>query len=385
MTEVFLPVRKVDKRLNIRLDNTDGIIFYGWDNLYPQAAEQLRLRSPLIKSATHLLEDFINGSGWEFNNELIVNDDGETARDLLNLVSMDYSRYDGFAMHVDFNALGQVVGVRHIPFEYVRLGLPDALGVVREAVVSNNWEEDPNKLPQRGLKLTKRYPLYNPLVSAQKVLEGNFEGQIFYFTGLEKYKYPLATFDSIIPTAKTDDDIQVYENNNVARGFHGMTIFRYPSKFESEEEKQEIKKTVERWNGVDSPGVTVVQTDEDFAGTLLETVESNSDDTLFDLTLNSIINRTLQHYHIPPALFGISPSGGVFTQLAYQESFTVFNVITRNRRNSVERAFEKIFSNFSTPITLGRILENEFVVQNAAGEEIVVEPNLNPDEGDVVA
>lgn len=373
MSNIILPSKRIDKRLATRLDNTDKILFYGLNNLYPQVLEQVRLKSPLVKSATALLEDFINGSGWELNNELIVNEDGETARDLLNLVAMDYSRFNGFALHVDYDIVGRVVAVKHIPFEYCRLGLPDEDGVVRDIAVCNNWEEDPNKLPQRGLKIVKRYPLYNPFSAPESMLRGDFEGQVLYFTGLEKYKYPLATFDAIYNTAESDDAIQEYEKNNIRNGFHGMSIFRYPSKFESDEEKLEVKQMVERWNGVDSPGVTVVAVDEDFSGTLLETIENTSDDTLFDLTLTSITDRVLQHFHIPPALLGISPSGGVFTQLAYQESFVVYNVVTRNRRNSVERVFEKIFSQWTTPVSLGRILENEFAVQGQAQPN----PNIN--------
>ena len=197
-----------------------------------------------------------------------------------------------------------------------------------------------------------------------------------YFTGLEKHKYPLSTFDAIIETGESDEAIQTYERNNIKRGFHGATIFKYPGKFEGDEEKREIKELVSAWNGEDAPGVTVAQVDEDFTGNLLETITSNSDDTLFSTTLTSITDRVLQNFKIPPALLGISPSGGVFTQLAYQESFTVYNVITRNRRNSVERVFRKITAQWAEgAFDLGRIMENEFAVQGSAAPVV---PPANP-------
>lgn len=366
---IVLPNPVNNKRLPTRLDSTYDILYYGVSNLYPQEHEQIRLASPLIKSASEILEDFINGSGWENDNEKVMNEDGETARDLLNLVAMDYSRYNGFAIHVEHNALGGITAMAHIPFEYVRLGLPDEKGKVRTVVVSNNWEKDPSKLPQRGVVLTTKYPIYNPLTAGSDLFFGDGRGQVLYFSGLEKNKYPLCTYDSITMTGESDEAIQNYERNNIKRGFHGATIFKYPGKFESDEEKLEIKKLVEAWNGEDSPGVTVAQVDEDFSGELLETITSNSDDTLFQTTLTSITDRVLQTFKIPPALLGISPQGGVFTQLAYQESFTVYNVITRNRRNSVERVFEKLTSNWADgPFSLGRILENEFAVQTTGQE-----------------
>ena len=88
---IILPNPATNKRLETRLDYTKDILFYGLNNTYPQSQEQLRLRSPMIKSSTEILEDFINGSGWENDGDKVLNVDGETSTDLLNLVSMDYT------------------------------------------------------------------------------------------------------------------------------------------------------------------------------------------------------------------------------------------------------------------------------------------------------
>ena len=374
---IFLPPPANNKKLITRLDNTERIIYYGYDNYYPQQMTEVRLRSPLIKTAASILEDFINGSGWTENNELVLNDDGETSRDLLNLVAMDYSQFNGFALHLNFNALGAVTSVEHIPFEYCRLGLPDELGKVRTVVVSNNWERDPNKLPQGSTLLTKRYPIFNPLRAGSDILFGDGRGQVLYFTGLEKNKYPLCTFDPIIQTGESDEAVQLYERNSIKRGFHGATLLRYPGKFESKEEKDEVRQLVEMWNGENSPGVTAMQVDEDFTGELLETIDSNSNSDLFELTNLTITNRVTQFFTIPQALMGISPEGSVFSQNAYGESYVVYNSITRNRRNSVARVFKKVMDLWADgPVNLGTIQENQFGVQELAREASEVPPNV---------
>ena len=112
MSRIVLPNPVNNKRLITRLDSTHDILFYGLNNLYPQEQEQLRLRSPLIKSATALLEDFINGRGWELNSATIVNGLDDTVGDVLNLVARDYALFNGFALHINYDGLGKITGIQ---------------------------------------------------------------------------------------------------------------------------------------------------------------------------------------------------------------------------------------------------------------------------------
>ena len=228
------------------------------------------------------------------------------------------------------------------------------------------------------------FPIFNPLKASEETIGiPQPKGQVLYFAGQERNKYPLATFDAIRDTASTDAAIQRYEESNTNKGFHGATIFRYPGEFESETQKSQMIEQVAKMMGPDSPGVTIAQIDEDFSGTLMEQIPAGSDDALFSLTLASILERTLYHYNIPPALFGVAPSGGVFTQLAYQESFVVYNVITRNVRNSVSRVFNKLSALWhEQPFEFGRILENEFEVQEESNQRIANEGFTNEEIAD---
>jgi len=379
MSRIILPNPVNNKRLATRIDSTFDILFYGQDNLYPQTQEQLRLRSPLIKSATDLLEDFINGSGWELNGATIVNELTDTVTDVLNLVARDYALFNGFALHINYDGLGKIVGFQHIPFEFCRMSIPDVLGKVNEIVVSNNWERDSDKLESRGIVNTERFPVFNPSMAIPQLLSGRGNGQVLYYTGIEKDKYPLTSFDAIVANGESDEAMQIYERNNIKRGFHGISMFKFPGKIESEEEEAEIKKAVQAWNGEDAPGVTVFNIDEDFTGELIETIPANSDDTLFTATLVSVLERTLQNYRIPPALMGVTPSGGVFTQLAYLESFTVFNSVVRNRRDKIARIFNKLTDLWATgPFLVGRILENQFA--NEGEDKQVVSDKIITEE-----
>jgi len=184
---------------------------------------------------------------------------------------------------------------------------------------------------------------------------------VLYYTGIEKDKYPLTSFDAITATGEADESMQIYERNNIKRGFHGQVLFKFPGKIETAEEEMEVRRMVEQWSGEDSPGVTVMENAGDDLGDVLEAIPANSDDELFSATLISVLDRVLQNYRIPPALMGVTPSGGVFTQLAYLESFTVYNSVVRNRRDMVARIFNKLTNLWAEgSFLVGRIIENQF-------------------------
>jgi len=61
---------------------------------------------------------------------------------------------------------------------------------------------------------------------------------------------------------------------------------------------------------------------------------------------------------------GIS-SDGLFTQSAFQEGYTVYNVITRNGRKSIAKGMNRISALMGE--NLGKIIENKFLVE---GQEL---------------
>ena len=339
---------------------------YGAENLYPQRQEQVRLASPLIKAASETLADFIDGNGFELNGDQVMNEDGELADDILNLVAIDYSQYNGFALWLGFNGKGKIEEVKHIPFQFVRYGEADSLGKHKDVKVSNNWEQNPDVDEGQRIKPIK-YKLFNQLTAAEETVSGG-NGQVLYFTGVKDH-YPLTTYDSINDTGVSDAQIQKFERNSALRNFNGTTIFKYPGEFESDEEQAELIKKVSSMQGADSPGILVAKVDEEFTGNLIETIPPNNTDALFALTRQAIIDRVLMVFKIPPALIGINPSGGVFTQTAYQDSFLTFNISTRTRRKIVARIFGIV--GVLMGVEFGRVQENQYLVEGSKQEELV--------------
>ena len=141
-------IKRVPQWLNFIADITT----YGADNLYPQRIEEIMFRSALTNSGIERIADFVMGDGFSENGDLIMNDKGQTANDILRMISIDVAKYKAsFAFHVNWNLLGEITDIAVNEFKFIRYGLPDEMGVHHDAKVNINWENAPGVLP-RGVK-----------------------------------------------------------------------------------------------------------------------------------------------------------------------------------------------------------------------------------------
>jgi len=337
-------------RINTPLDLSSKIKQYGENNLYPQIVNSMLQRSPLTKSAVKILADFYTGGGFQSQGELIVNRYSQSVNDVLAYLAKDLAKYRGFACHLNFNPSGQVVEMQPIPFEYCRLGLPDANGYSSKVVVSNNWEKATYDLLDETGSQLETYPIYDPL---KPVI--NTRGAIYYYSDAGVSKYPLCSFDAILDNCQSDAEIQLFEVNNLTNGFHSGTIFKFFGHFESDRQKEDFLAKVDSMLGAKGGSSTmVVEMDEALTdANLVEPIPANNNDTLFATTTANIRNRVLQYFNIPAGLMGVAPEGAVFTVTELPGSFTYMNLRTQADRKILERFFNRF-------ISVGTIIVNSF-------------------------
>jgi hypothetical protein len=365
--------RVIQKRIDTSIDYQYQIVKYGVSNLYPQLMEELYKRSPLTKAAIEVLAEFYSGQGWTNNGDEMINRYGQTFNEMLRLCSEDIAKFYGFAIHINYNGLGQGVELQHIPFEYVRLAHPNEKQVINSVYVSSNWEEDSYKEKNyRGLKPVK-YSLFNPRTAQAEVLTGRRSGQVLYFTP-KMWSYPLATFDSIRDAVQTDSEIQTFMLANIQNGFHGSTIIKYPGGFENQDEEDSVKDKIKDLVGAGNANSTLVATTpEDFTGNLVEGIPAPNNDKLFELTGKRIRDIILQNYAIPGPLMGVNPEGGIFTQQAIRDSYIYMNARTSNKRRLIARMFKPIGELFG--YDLGEIQEQAFEIPGLNMPKLNGDPN----------
>jgi hypothetical protein len=341
------------QRIATPRDSVDGILMYGIDNLYPQMIESVFNLSPITKSAVNLMANFIRGDGFE-RGDVEVNEMGETANDVLHSISQDMALYNGYGLHLNSNGLGKVTTVEHIPFEFIRFGLPNQEGRIRDVKISNNWESsNQQQLPNNKLN-AKKYLLYNDSQNATEALTSG-RGMVLYITP-KKNEYPLASIDAIIETAQSDSELQKFELGNIVNGFLSMSIFKYPSSGDDVQEDA-IREKVKQFQGaMAANSIMVVGIDEDSENfqNLIEQVPANNNDSLFINTTLNVKNRILQNFALPSGLMGMLPEGAVFTATQLADEYTYMNLRTKDIRNTLARQFDKL------GLDVGKIVPNQF-------------------------
>ena len=351
MSVYFLPDELVLNRIPEPVDVSWQIKQYGESNLYPQIVHSIMLRSPLTKSAVSLLADFFRGDGFTNNQDLVVNRYGETLNDVLKKSAEDLAEFRGFAFHLNYNVAGLVVEMTPIPFEYIRLGVPDASGISTTCKVSNNWE-NVNRMylntEQDGGP--EEFDLWDPMKN--KVSR---KGNIFYYSDRGRGRYPLCSFDPILDNAQSDAEIQKFEVNNLTNGFHSGTIFKHYGPFEDDRAKDRFLDQINTMTGAKGGASSmVVEVDEALENAqLIEQLPANNNDNLFTQTTANIRNRVLQYFNIPGGLFAVSPDNSVFTVTELGPSFVYMNLRTKNDRRTLERAFNRFAD-------AGEIITNSF-------------------------
>ena len=341
------------RRIPADRDTVDRITTYGGDNLYPQRMLQVALLSPIAKSAIRLKASFFRGDGFE-RGDKIVNQFGETANDILRLLSEDLALYNGYGLHLNSSGLGEVKEVQHTPFEFIRLGLASQNGIIKDVRVSNNWEQITGDLPSSD-KNTKRFLLFDHAGNGREALTTG-KGMMLYVTP-KKNVYPLATIDAIIETCQSDYELQQFELGNLVNGFISMSVFKYPTSGDTEEEEKELREKLNGLKGArNANSVIVVGIDEDYegSGNLVEPIPANNNDSLFINTTLNVKNRILQNHNMSSSLMGMLPAGALFTAQQIADDFTFQNLITKDTRNEIERQFDKLGLN------VGRIIPNQF-------------------------
>ncbi|GAF95188.1 unnamed protein product, partial [marine sediment metagenome] len=101
--------------------NYNWFIPYDVDNIYPNKIKTIAERSVSTTTAIGTHSDFLSGQGFGDNlNEIIINSDGDTLREVVEWKGNDWSTYWGCALHFNYNRMGQITEINEIIFEGLR-------------------------------------------------------------------------------------------------------------------------------------------------------------------------------------------------------------------------------------------------------------------------
>ena len=215
-------------RIDTDYQSRYNITTYGADNLYPQHLQRITKASGTATLCLNRYAKFVEGWGFDERlSRMVVNDEGETADTLLHDVVGDLCEFGGFALHVNYNLLGEVSSVHHVPFEHCRLEEPDDVGVVSHVKVSDDWSGT-KKHKGHTVSLENNietFPVFNPdPVVVLRQIENvggidNYHGQIMWCSMDGGQTYPTPIYDAAVTEISTDEGLGNVKYRSVRNNF----------------------------------------------------------------------------------------------------------------------------------------------------------------------
>lgn len=371
-------VRKVafDKKL--------GIIQNGEDNAYPSYIERLYSVSITAKQSALVYSKFLRGEGFAGDiGSVIVGKHRNktiTLNKLLRSVAQDLAKYKGFFLHANYNLLGEITSLSHIPFKYCRFGQRDSKEYAGKIVVYDNWDQSQGRNIQKSK--FRVFDVFNPQLAKYQIDQtgdiAQYKGQIYHMFLDSDYDYPIATIDAAENDVLSEYAMSLFKKTVLENDFiTDRQIFRH-----NEMDEGDLRKLKDNLKGMKGAGgqgaILMLQdsfTEETPEGLIrVDKIESGLKTNLFDSWEQSCSNNIRKEFaNIPEILINeVEGKLGNSSGEAYKEAQLYYNRQTQEDRHEIESAFNEILSAFDdTIINLpeGSLKIQEFNIINDQADE----------------
>jgi len=337
-----------EKRLTEKDNRSEGIVNYDTDNAYPQRVEDIINSSAVGTLCHNLALKFTVGANFadkEFNN-VKINSKGLTTKKLLRKVASDLLKYNGFAVHINYNALYQKVSYNYIPFEYCRLTSLDSDHPDKLALY-DDWQKVNGRIKKEEIDYIDFFNDAPNVIEKQVEEAGgweNYNGQVYYYSANGK-SYPLSPVDSVLEDMQTDSKTKLFKYRNVSTNFMA-SHFLEVDEFESDDDRAEFEDVLTEFQGADD--ALKIMLLEKKAGQEasfnLQKVDIQGVDRLYEYTENSVRDAIIRNYLIPPVLL-LQTSGKLGSAKEIQDATNYYNGIVNYNQDLLEEIFTELFRN----------------------------------------
>jgi len=350
-------VTDVTKRITTKVNKTDGIINYDVDNAYVNRIIDIVNSSGTATLCTSILGKFIYGGGFanEALSALKINSSKLTTNKLLFKAGKSLSKFNGFAIHVNYNALFQKTSFSYVPFENVRFTDSDEKNEHKNMLaIYDDWQKiKSSRINKKDIDFINFYNP-DPEVIAEEVEAaggwGAYKGQVIYVT-TDGVEYPLAPSDSVLEDVQTDAHAKTFKNRNITTNFMASYFVR-TAMFEGDEadtERQDFIDTLTTFQGQDEASkFMLIEEEGEEPAFVLEKVDIQDIDKLYEFTEESVRNNIIRNYLIPSVLL-VAQAGKLGSSSEIKDATAFYNEVTEDYRILIEEAFAEMFRNSVFP------------------------------------
>lgn len=334
-----------------------GIKKYGEYNLYPNAIRDILRGSPTGTACFQRFASFLFGSGFSGDMAKTYANKSQTFNDILRLVSADFGQFGGFALHCNYNILGEVAEVQHIPFEMVRIAESDDAGYVAGYYVHPDWSGRTTRNGKRVVVNKENavfFNKFNPdkeVVFSQMQTAGGlqfYKGQVLYFSNLGVDTYPLPIYDASVNELSTEEGLGNIKLRNVRNNFFpsGIAVF-----------KSAQTKPDELVDGIDySDEIARLQGDTKVGKMLSITIDSDEQlphfvefpahnfDKDFQVTDTSVVERIYAAFG-QEVFYCIRIGKTGFSGDVVSDAYSYYSSYCRNFQQLISQEFSKVLQN----------------------------------------
>lgn len=336
---------KINRSLDWTPNYRINILNYDSSNIYPQLVQDIVNSSSTAKQCTKVLKAFLYGKGFadEKLGSTMANSK-QTFDNLLKQITFDYAIFNGFAIHVNYNAKGQVIELNHVPFEFVRYKMNDTrTDILPLFAVYDNWDLRKTKY-FRESNVTY-YNEFNPNTAKDEFKQDkDYKGQLFYFAS-NSQDYPLSIGDSVIEDMITDAKIKIFKFRNITTNFMGSHLL-IRNKIVNDDERNDFVDSIQKFQGADNAGkIMQVETDNPDMDFKLLPLSQMNNDRLFEYTEKSVKDNIREAYGVPPVLMTGLYAGKLGASNEMQDAYSYFNNYTYDMRVDISDALATILKN----------------------------------------
>ena len=364
-------ITDIEKRIVTPVNKTEGIINYDIDNGYPQRINTILNSSGTGSLCTSIFGKFLYGGGFlqEALSKTIVSPAKKmTANKLLFKTGKSISKFNGFAIHINYNALYKKTSFNYIPFQDIRFTTQDNEDFPNMLAIYNDWDKTRNpKIVKANIDYIN---FYNPDPEAiQEQVEAaggwdKYKGQVYYWS-VDGMEYPLAPSDSVLEDVQTDSHAKIFKFRNITTNFMASHILE-TNEFVDEIEKEQFLDNINTFQGSDDASkILLLEKSTDESSFVLTKVDIQDIDKLYQFTEESVRDNIIRNYLIPSVLLLATP-GKLGTSNEIQDATAFYNGVTEDFRNVIEESFSELFENSMF------IVEPEFKIIPVAAKTVEV-------------
>lgn len=359
---------KYDKGVRLRNNKNAKVQEFGDNNDYYQIVRKIVAGSVSGSSSVNVYSKFINGRGFaEGADDFVINKKRQTLDDLLRVVSEDLAMFNGFALHVNYNALGQKTSIYHVPFEHVRFEVSDEEGFFDKVAIHDDWAKEFTHIRRFKNEDIVFVDLYNPdLEVIEKQAEnaggwGCYQGQVYYYSGNRDISYPTPIYSSALTDMSSDEGLSNINYRNIRNRFMPGGILvgirraeetnGYFGDAEGQDDRRfsdepDIGQELIKFQGDEEAcklGYMEVENKDDVPQ--LIQMQSNNYDKDYTSGETSVRDKIGRAFNQPPVLRAENVGVGFGSELM-RSAYSYYNSITETERYDLTRAFTDVFRNF---------------------------------------